>query len=365
MKYPEGYTHEKESGTCLNLVKSLYDLKQSPRFWYRKLTDVFQELKFKASSAYPCVFVNWEGAIPLMVFLHVDDMIIGGDIKSIKIFKENIQAHFKMEDLGEIRYALGTKVSWDRKLKTISLSQELYVNKILGEFGMMDCKSVATPMIQGTHLAPSNKEDLSTNFEYCKAVGLLNYLTSCTRMDLAYISSALSQLLEKPSRDHVAVFKQGYSDSDWGSNFDGKSFSGHGMIYGGLIYWKTKKQSTVALSTTEAKLGSLVELTQDTLWFKKLLAELKLYPIIKLSCDNQGAISLCNNPLYDHKTRHFNICLNWLQDLVLSKFVSLNYVPTSNMWADILTKGLGRIQHQEFNQVFKSISVSSKRVCED
>ncbi|MBW0560421.1 hypothetical protein O181_100136 [Austropuccinia psidii MF-1] len=162
----------------------------------------------------------------------------------------------------------------------------------------MDCKSVATPMIQGTHLVPSNKEDLSTDFEYCKAVGLLNYLASCTRTDLSYLTSSLSQFLEKPLRDHVAAFKQvlcylqgtksyeltlgsnvpteiqGYSDSDGGSNFDGKSFSGNGIIYGGLISWRTKKQSTVALSTTEAELGSLVELTQDTLWFKKLLDDL-------------------------------------------------------------------------------------------
>ncbi|MBW0497754.1 hypothetical protein O181_037469 [Austropuccinia psidii MF-1] len=355
MKYPEGYPHKKESGTCLKLVKSLYGLKQSLRCWYRKLTDFFEALRLKASSADPCIFVNWEGMIPLMVFLHVDDMIIGGDIKSIKIFKENIQAHFKMEDLGEIQYALGIKASWDRKLKTISLSQELYVHKILAKFGMMECKSVATPMIQGTHLVSSKEEDLSTDFEYCKAVGLLNYLTSCTRPDLAYVTSALSQFLEKPLRDHVAAFKevlcylqgtksceltlggnvpteiQGDSDSDWGSNFDRKSFSGHGMIYGGLISWKTKKQLTVALSTTEAKLGSLVELTPDILWFKKLLDDLKLYPIIKLSCDNQGAIALCNNPLSHHRTRHFNIHLNWLRDLVLSKFVSPNYVPTFNM----------------------------------
>ncbi|MBW0497134.1 hypothetical protein O181_036849 [Austropuccinia psidii MF-1] len=135
-------------------------------------------------------------------------MIIGGDIKSIKIFKENIQAHFKMEDLGEIRYALGIEVSRDRKLKTISLYQELYVNKILAEFGMMDCKSVATPMIQRTHLVPSNKEESSTNFEYRKAVGLLNYLTSCSRPDLAYVTSSLSQFLEKPLRYHVAAFNQ-------------------------------------------------------------------------------------------------------------------------------------------------------------
>ncbi|MBW0477556.1 hypothetical protein O181_017271 [Austropuccinia psidii MF-1] len=152
-------------------------------------------------------------------------MIIGGDIRSVKRFKASIQQHFKMEDLGEIQYALGIKVSQDRNLKLISLSQEFYINKILTESGMMDCKP-----------------------------------------DLAYVASSLSQFLEKPSKDHVASFKwvlrylqgsksdgltlggnltieiQGYSDSDWGSNSDIKYFSGHGMFYGGLISWRTKKQ---------------------------------------------------------------------------------------------------------------------------
>ncbi|MBW0476117.1 hypothetical protein O181_015832 [Austropuccinia psidii MF-1] len=239
MKYPEGYTYKKESGTCLKLVESPYGLKQSPRCWYRKLTEVFETLKFKASSTDPCLFIDWEGVQPLMVFLHVDDMIIGGDI---------------------------------RKLKTISLSQELYINKILTEFGMMDCKSVTTPMIPGTRLVPSKEEDLSIDFEYRKAVGLLNYLTLCTRPYLAYVTFAFSQFLEKPSKDHVAAFKRvlrylqgtksdkltlggdgspiefkGYSDSDWGSNVDGKSFSGYRMVYGGFISWKTMKQPTVAL----------------------------------------------------------------------------------------------------------------------
>ncbi|MBW0545458.1 hypothetical protein O181_085173 [Austropuccinia psidii MF-1] len=113
-----------------------------------------------------------------------------------------------MEDLGEIWYALGIKVSQDRKLKTISLSQELYVNKIITKFRKMDCKSVATPMIPGTHLVPSKEEDLSINFKYHKAVGSLNYLTLCTRPDLAYETSSLSQFLENPLRDHVAAFKR-------------------------------------------------------------------------------------------------------------------------------------------------------------
>ncbi|MBW0505198.1 hypothetical protein O181_044913 [Austropuccinia psidii MF-1] len=50
-------------------------------------------------------------------------------------------------------------------MKTISLSQELYIKKILTEFKMMDCKFVATPIILGTRLVPSKQEYLRTHFE--------------------------------------------------------------------------------------------------------------------------------------------------------------------------------------------------------
>ncbi|MBW0514729.1 hypothetical protein O181_054444 [Austropuccinia psidii MF-1] len=117
----------------------------------------------------------------------------------------------------------------------------------------------------------------------------------------------------------------GFADSDWGRNYDGKLFSG----FGGLITWKTKKQSTAALSTTKAELNGLVELTQDILWLKQLLVNLKIDPSVQLRCDNQGAVALCHNPLYHHKTRHLNIKLNWLHNLTINKEISLSYIPTS------------------------------------
>ncbi|MBW0463705.1 hypothetical protein O181_003420, partial [Austropuccinia psidii MF-1] len=218
------------------------------------------------------------------------------------------------------------------------------------------------------------------------AVGLLNYLVTCTRPDLEYSTSSLSQFLDCPSDDHVAAFKRilrylqgtkgfslvlggnnpssiisGFADSDWGSNYDGKLFSGFGFLFGGLITWKTKKQSTAALSTTEAELNGLVELAQDALWLKKLLVNLKIDPSVQLRCDNQGAVALCHNPLYHHKTRHLNIKLNWLRDLTINKEISLSYIPTSDMWADIFTKGLCKPKNPTFCQKLGLIALPSKR----
>ncbi|MBW0577053.1 hypothetical protein O181_116768 [Austropuccinia psidii MF-1] len=259
-----------------------------------------------------------------------------------------------MEDLGEIVYVLGIKVTRNRVDRTIYLSQELYIHKILDEFGMLNCKPVSTPI----NLGP----------------------------DLAYSTSLLSQFLDSPSDDHVAAFKRilrylqrtkgfllvlggnnpssiisGFTDSDWGSNYDGKSFSGFGVLFGGLITWKTKKQSTAALLTTKAELNGLVKLAQDVLWLKKLLVNLKIHPSVQLRCDNQGAVALCHNPLYHHKTQHLNIKLNWLRDLTINKEISLSYIPTSNMWADIFTKGLCERKNQTFCQKLGLIALPSKR----
>ncbi|MBW0479891.1 hypothetical protein O181_019606 [Austropuccinia psidii MF-1] len=151
------------------------------------------------------------------------------------------------------------------------------MDKLLNKYGMFQCHPVLTPMIPNSHLQPVTDTNICKDFNYQKAIGSLNYLTMCSRLDLAFTTLALAQFLEKPLMDHVAAFKrvlkylqgtrdfclmldgnkglenlEGYCDSDWGSNFDGKSFSGHGIQCGGLIAWKTKKHPIVSLSSTEA-----------------------------------------------------------------------------------------------------------------
>lgn len=121
----------------------------------------------------------------------------------------------------------------------------------------------------------------------------------------------------------------------------------------GLILWQCSKQAVCALSTTEAEHCSCSESGQDVLWTAQLLACLsrpfnQTVPTPTLYCDNQGAIALLENPLYQHRTRHIDVHLHWLRHHVSEGDFQLVYVPTSDNIADGTTKNLSPILARKF-----------------
>ncbi|MBW0500335.1 hypothetical protein O181_040050 [Austropuccinia psidii MF-1] len=110
MKYPEGYLHVIQPETFLRLIKSLYGLKQGPRCWYKKLKDVFNILRFTPCQADPCLFISTESNF-CAVFVHVDDMLIGGKIDTVEKFKTNIKKVFRMDNMIQVQFILGIKIN--------------------------------------------------------------------------------------------------------------------------------------------------------------------------------------------------------------------------------------------------------------
>ncbi|MBW0524235.1 hypothetical protein O181_063950 [Austropuccinia psidii MF-1] len=189
---------------------------------------------------------------------------------------------------------------------------------------------------------------------------------------LAYSASCLSRFLSLPSYDHELAFKHvlhylkgtstwglwlgrrgdnssiiAYCNSDWGSNYDSRSFSGSCVFQYGLVGRKATKQEVVALSSTEAEYHYISNCCQDMCWLLELVSDLALSIKANLFCDNQGALALLKNPLYQHRTRHIKLRLHWCRQLLEEGIVDVKYISTALMPADILTKSLGRIQHQE------------------
>ncbi|MBW0535868.1 hypothetical protein O181_075583, partial [Austropuccinia psidii MF-1] len=205
IRVPEGYTSSLKGSVCLKLKKSLYGLKQSPRNWYLRIKKFFEDSGFRPSAADPCLFMR-DGEDPCFVFLHVDDLVIGG--RNLQKFKSEISRAFDMKDLGELRYVLGMLVKRNREKRGLFLSQELYINNLLATFGMQECKSVSTPQVPGSRLLPrADTNAPAALINYRRAIGLLNYLVTCTRPDLAYSASCLAQFLNDPSSEHEAAFK--------------------------------------------------------------------------------------------------------------------------------------------------------------
>jgi hypothetical protein len=117
------------------------------------------------------------------------------------------------------------------------------------------------------------------------------------------------------------------------------------------ISWKSKKQSTVALSTTEAELYSLSAAVQETLWIKQFLTMLGIN-IEKTIIyeDNTGTISLVKNEKVDGRTKHVEIKHRFLQDNLIKGNIELEYMKSELQLADVFTKALPKVKFEKFRR---------------
>ena len=109
-----------------------------------------------------------------------------------------------------------------------------------------------------------------------------------------------------------------------------------------------KKQSTVALSTTEAEYIALTQATTESIWIQRSLHELgcDVKDSNVIHEDNQGAIALAHNPEFHARTKHIDVQYHFVRDCVRDSIISLRYCPTTEMVADQLTKPLSATRHR-------------------
>ncbi|KAL5747588.1 hypothetical protein ACOSQ2_024885 [Xanthoceras sorbifolium] len=136
----------------------------------------------------------------------------------------------------------------------------------------------------------------------------------------------------------------GYSDSDWGGDAnDHKSTSGYVFNIGsGAVSWSSKKQSVVALSSTEAEYIALSAAGCQALWLRWTLQEMKCSQEKEtmLYCDNNSAIALSKNPVFHGKSKHIRIKYHYIRDLIKNGEIMVKHWKTQHQLADIFTKAL-------------------------
>lgn len=137
----------------------------------------------------------------------------------------------------------------------------------------------------------------------------------------------------------------GYSDADWASDVD-KRRSCTGYVFklsNAAISWGSKRQPTIALSSTEAEYMALSSATNELIWLKSLVDELdpnEEKVIVPIFSDNQSAISLASIDGYNCRTKHIDIRHHHIREKIQKCILILKHIPTENMTADILTKGV-------------------------
>ncbi|KAI7941321.1 hypothetical protein MJO29_013395 [Puccinia striiformis f. sp. tritici] len=304
------------------LNKSLYGMKQAPRMWKKHLTETLKTLGLVPSIMDDALFYNSDRT--LFLHMYVDDGLIA------------------------------------------------YAEKILKAFNMENSNAVKTPLPSNAlHQVDLESEPFDASIMQ-KAMGYINYLAIHTRPDIVFATNLLSRYSSKPTKHHWSLVKHllryikgtikfgleikdrgmprdlvGFADADYAmSSRDKKSTTGYVVQFqGNIVCWKSKKQSVVAQSTTEAEFIAINVCAKQLRWLKNLLIDMKVpvgVPCIRN--DNAGAVIISQELRLSENSKHIEIRFQYLRDIVAKNQLTLEDIATDDMIADMLTKPLGFIK---------------------
>ncbi|KAG7534720.1 GAG-pre-integrase domain [Arabidopsis thaliana x Arabidopsis arenosa] len=382
---PEGFVKKGEEEKVYKLKKALYGLKQAPRAWYNMIEAYFLRENFERCPSEHTLFTKSKEGKFIIVSLYVDDLIFTGNDRSFcDEFKSSMMLEFEMSDLGKMKYFLGVEVKQCQD--GIFICQRRYAREVLARFGMENSNSVKNPIVPGTKLHKDQSGERVDETLFKQLVGSLMYLT-VTRPDLMFVVCLISRFMASPRVSHWLAAKRilrylkgttelgvfykrgesnmklvGYTDSDYAGDLDDrKSTSGYVfMMASGAVSWASKKQSVVALSTTEAEYIAAAACVCQCVWLRRVLEKVGFAEDEEtvIMCDNSSAIQLSKHPVFHGKSKHIDVRFHYLRELVNDGVVKLCHCPTEDQIADIFTKPLKLEQFLKLRKMLGVIDLS-------
>ncbi|GJX38638.1 ribonuclease H-like domain-containing protein [Tanacetum coccineum] len=267
----------------------------------------------------------------------------------------------------------------------LTASSSDLASEVLDRAGMLNCKLCRTPVDTDFKLS-ADGAPISDSTLYRSLAGALQYLTF-TRPDISYAVQQVCLFMHDPREPHLSALKRilryvrgtlsyglqlyssttsslvAYSDADWaGCPTTRRSTSGYCVFLGNnLLSWSSKRQFTLSRSSAEAEYRGVANAVAETCWLRNLLRELHtpLATATLVYCDNVSAVYLSSNPVQHQRTKHIEIDIHFVRDLVATGAIRVLHVPSRYQYADIFTKGLPTSLFDEFRT---SLSVRSSLV---
>ncbi|GJS66434.1 retrotransposon protein, putative, ty1-copia subclass [Tanacetum coccineum] len=325
MEQPEGFVNLKYPNHVCKLKRSIYGLKQASRQWNKRFDDEIKKFGFTQNPDEPCVYKKASGSYVAILILYVDDILLmGNNIPMLQDVKSYLGRSFAMKDLGEAAYILGIKIYRDRSKRLIGLCQSAYIEKILKIYYMENSKRGTILMQEKLKLSKSQgasthaEKQRMQNIPYASAIGSIMYAVRCTRPDVAFAQNITSRFQQNPGEEHWTAVKNilkylrdtkdtflvyggnmerelrvsCYTDAGYLTDADDlKSQTGYVFVLnGGVVNWKSTKQSIFATSSTDAEYIVAFDASKEAVWIRKFIYGLSIVPTIEepinMYCDN-------------------------------------------------------------------------------
>ncbi|GJR35781.1 ribonuclease H-like domain-containing protein [Tanacetum coccineum] len=320
MQQPPGFWDSQRPDHVCLLQQSLYGLKQAPRAWFQRFTAYATRVGFIHSRCDMSLFIYRWGSDTAYLLLYVDDIILTASSTAfLQSIIATLHAEFSMTDLGLLNYIL---VDTDSKLSA-------------------DGDPVSNPTL------------------YCSLAGALQYLTF-TRPDISYAVQQVCLYMHDPREPHFSALPRilryirgtmpyglqlfssttsslvAYSNADWaGCPTTRRSTSCYCVFLGNnLLSWSLKRQVTLSLSSAEAEYRGVANAVAETCY----------------------VVYLSSNLVQHQRTKHIEIDIHFVRDLVAAGHIRVLHVPSRYQYADVFTKGLPTVLFDEFRS---SLSVRS------
>jgi hypothetical protein len=312
----------------------------------------------------------------VIITVWVDDLLIfATSYEIMDETKDEIKAEWETTDLGEPTKIVGIEIT--RTERTISISQERYIDSLLEKEGMTGANAVSTPLDPNQKIKenPDGNQGNRSN-SYARLLGELQFLANATRPDIIFAVNRLASFTANPSIQHTGMLKRilrylqgtksygitykdaprqpypfyGYSDAAYANEDNTRSTSGYVFKAGdGAITWRSKRQTTVAFSSTEAEYVALSEAAREACWLRNLYRELDFEvkgPTI-IKGDNEGANAMTKDPKFHNRAKHIATKWQAIKDWVKDKTIHVESCRTAEQTADVLTKPLPRPKHKQ------------------
>ena len=390
---PKGFHHDTDSDVdfVLKLTKSLYGLVQAPKLFYEHLKKNLLSRGFRPSPFDPCLFLNDK----VICLVYVDDCLFFSPHQdNINKVITSLQTDLKLTVEGDdVTKFLGidyTKKAHDSYiLKQVGLTK-----KIIETVGLSKCKPEPTPASETPLGSSEDSPAFTESWNYSSVVGMLMYLSNQTRPDITFAVNQVARFTHAPREIHAKAVKrivrylagtqdQGliftsnlsiglemFCDADFAGlwKFEDpqhpnsvKSRTGFVIkLYGCPLLWTSRLQTEIAASTLEAEYIALSSGMRELIPIRGLYQSLAQHMhfndakcVVKCTVfeDNQGALALASAPKITPRTKHIGVKYHFFREYIISGKISLEYVPSAQQQADILTKGLLAVKFQTLRKL--------------